>query len=166
VVITIDILELVDRLETLVNAGWRIPFTVKTAIDESAFFDVIDQMRVSIPQEIKQANELLREREKVLAAAQEEAERILAQAQEKAARLLDEHEILAAARAEAESIKAQAQRDADNTRRGADEYAFSILSELESRLGTLLRTTSNGLAAIKRRQARADSETAEESSKS
>ncbi len=156
-VITIDILELIDRLEALVNKGWRIPFTVKTAIDENAFFDLVDQMRVSIPQELKQAKELLEDKEKVLAAAAEEAERITDEAQEKVARLVDEHEIAAAARAQAESIKAQARREAESIRTGADDYALGSLSELESRLGSLLRTTSNGLATLKRRQTPEDS---------
>jgi len=162
VVITIDILTLVDRLEALVNEGWRIPFTVKTAINENRFFDLIDQMRVSIPQEVKQANELLQEREKVLAAATEEADRITEEAREKAARMLDEHEIAAAARAEAESIKAQAQQEAEEIRRGADDYAIGTLSDLESRLSSLLRTASNGLAALKRRQTQTVAENPEE----
>jgi len=164
VVIPIDILELVDKLEALVSAGWRVPFTVKTAVNENAFFDIIDQMRVAVPQQLQQANELLQQKEKVLAEATEEAERIVADAQEKAARLVDEHEILAAARAQAESIRAQAQRDAWVARKGADDYALSALSDLESRLGALLRTTSNGLATLKRRQTEADTEGAKKAS--
>jgi len=154
-VIAIDILALVDRLEALVSGGWRVPFTTRAAVDENVFFDIIDQMRVSIPQEVKQANELLQERETVLAAAAEEAERIIDEAKEQAARLLDEHELAAAARAEAASIKQQAQREAEEIRLGADDYALGILSDLEGRLSSLLRTASNGLAALKRRQSQA-----------
>lgn len=161
-VIAIDILTLVDRLEALVNGGWRVPFTVKTVVDENACFDIIDQMRVSIPQELKQANELLGEREKVLAAAAEEAERLLEEAREKAARLLHDHEITAAAQAEAETIKGQARREAEGFRKEADEYALDALSELESRLSSLLRQTSNGLAALKRRHTQTVSENPEE----
>jgi len=102
-----DILALVDRLESLVNGGWRVPFTVRTVIDENVFFDIIDQMRVSIPQELKQANELLEERDRVLAAAAEDAERLIEEAREKAARLLDEHEITAAARKRKSSARTQ-----------------------------------------------------------
>lgn len=147
-----DILALVDRLEALVNGGWRVPFTVKTTINENDCYDIIDQMRVSIPQELRRADELLENRESVLAAARSDGDRILEQAHERAARLVDEHEIIAAARAEAERIKAQAEIDAEETRRGADDYALGILSELESRLSGLLRTTANGLSALKRRQ--------------
>ena len=150
--IPIDILALVDRLETLANGGWRIPLTTRTVIDENAFFDIIDQMRVSIPQEVARASELLQEKDRVLAAAGEEAERIVKEAQEKAARLLDEHEIVAGARGEAERIRAESLREVEEARKGADDYAMGVLSDLESRLSSLLRTTSNGLAALKRRR--------------
>jgi hypothetical protein len=54
---------------------------------------------------------------------------------------------------EAERIKAQAHLEAEEIRRGADDYAMGVLSDLESRLSSQLRTTSNGLAALKRRRA-------------
>jgi cell division septum initiation protein DivIVA len=150
VVIIIDILELVDRLEKLVNTGWRVPLSAKTAIDENAFFELIDQMRVSVPQEIKRANELMQEREKVLAAASEEADQIIEGAHEQATRLVDEHEIMAAARAEAEGIKSQARRESAEILKGADEYATGVLGDLESNLAALLQTTANGLAKLKK----------------
>ena len=155
VVIIIEILALVDQLERLVNDGWRVPLSAKSVIDETAFFELIDQMRVSIPQEIKQANELLQKREKVLASAAEEAERIIERAREQATRLVDQHEIMAAARAEAEGIKAQARRETVEILKGADEYAIGVLSDLESNLASLLQTTANGLAKLKKEQGRA-----------
>jgi vacuolar-type H+-ATPase subunit H len=161
-VITIEILALIDQLEAIVSGGIRVPFSVKTAIDENAFFDIIDQMRTEIPPAIKQANELLQQKEKVLAAASEEADRIVAEAQEKAAHLVDGHEIIAAARAQAETIRAQSQKEAEAIRKGADDYALGTLSDLESRLGSLLRTTSNGLTTLKRRQTQVESGTTEE----
>ncbi len=148
--IIIDILALVDQLEKSVNDGWRVPLSAKTVIDENAFFELIDQMRVSIPQEIKRANELLQEREKVLAVASEEAEQIIERGREQAARLVDEHEIMAAARAEAEGIRAQARRETAEILKGADEYAIGVLVDLESSLAALLQTTANGLAKLRK----------------
>ena len=137
-------------MEKLVNEGWRVPLSTKTVIDENAFFELIDQMRVSIPQEIKRANDLLQEREKLLATASEEAERIVDGGREDVERLRDEHEIMAAARAEAEGIKAQARREVEEIKKGADEYAIGVLGELESQLTSLLQTTTNGVAKLKR----------------
>jgi len=159
-----DILELVDRLESLVNEGWHVPLSARTAIDESAFFDIIDQMRVSIPHGVKQASELLQDRDSILATATRDAEHIVEEARERAAGLLGDHEIIAAARAEAGSIKAQAEREAQGIRKGADDYAIGVLGELESRLSSLLRTSSNGLAALRRRRRHQASEQPEETS--
>jgi len=160
----IDILALVDRLENIVNQGWRIPFTMKTVIEEDELFDIIDQLRVSIPEEVKRANELLSERDSVLAAAQDDAQRIIREAQGKAERLLDDSEISAAARAEAERIKAQAQREADAFRKEADDYALDTLGDLEARLSALLRQTANGLATLRRKHGEIVPENPEEPS--
>lgn len=160
-VITIDILELVDRLEALVTQGWRVPLSTKTVIDENAFFEIIDEMRVSIPQEIKRASDLLQERERVLAAASEKAERIIEEARQHAARLVDQHEIMAAARAEADATRARAYRQAQEIARGADEYAIGVLSALESNLAALLQTTANGLAKLKKEREQANPENRE-----
>ena len=162
--ISIDILELVDRLEALVNNGWRVPFSTKAVVDESAFFDIIDQMRVSIPQEVWRAKELVQDKESVLTASTKDAEDIVEQARLEAAGLLDEHQLVAAARAEAENLKAQAQREAEGIRKGADDYAVNVLSELETRLSALLRTSSRGLTALKRRRSHQGPEQLEESS--
>ena len=162
--ISIDILELVDRLEALVNNGWRVPFSTKAVVDESAFFDIIDQMRVSIPQEVWWAKELVQDKESVLTASTKNAEDIVEQARLEATRLLDEHQLVAAARAEAENLKAQAQREAEGIRKGADDYAVNVLSELETRLSALLRTSSRGLTALKRRRAHQGPEQLVESS--
>ena len=160
-VVIIDILEFADRMEALASAGWHIPFTVRTAIDENAFFEILDEMRVAVPQEIKQARELVQRKEEVLAEATAQAGRVVEEAKQKASRLLDEDEISAAARVQAETIKAQVQRELDQIRRGADDYALGTLSDLESRLSSLLRTTSNGLATLRRRQAQKATEEVE-----
>lgn len=144
-------------MEALASAGWRIPLTTKIGVDESAFFDILDEMRVAIPQELKQAQDLVQQKEQVLAEATTEAERIVEEARQRAARLVDDHELMAAARAEAEASRAQVQREVESVRAGANDYALGMLSDLESRLSSLLRTTSNGLATLKRRQAQADS---------
>jgi hypothetical protein len=149
---TMDITALLDRLEALVNDGWRIPLTNKTGIDEDLFFEMIDQLRQSIPQELKQASELLDDRERTLSSAAEEAQRIVEQARAEASTLVDRGEIMTASRNEAKGIEARAQREAEEIRRGADDYAMGVLTELESRITSVLRTTSNGLVALKRRR--------------
>ena len=66
-----DILHLVDRLEEIFNAGRPIPLTHKLAVDEDRVLEIIDQMRVSIPDEVKKAQQILNQRDRMLAQAQE-----------------------------------------------------------------------------------------------
>ena len=72
-----DILHLVDRLEEIFNSGRPIPFTHNLVVDEDRVLDLIDQMRVSIPDEVKKAQKTLADRDKILAQSKEEAERTL-----------------------------------------------------------------------------------------
>jgi len=153
-VVHIDILQLIDRLEELVDRGWHLPLSNKVAIDEEAFLNIIDQMRISIPQEIKQAREVQLEKDRYVAQAHEEARQIIAQAREDAARLLDEHELRKAAQEQAEAILRKARREAARIRAGADEYAETKLRELGQRVSQLQRVIQNGLSALEERRAR------------
>jgi len=147
-VVEIDILQLVDRLEELVDRGTRLPLSSKVAIDEEAFLNVIDQMRIMVPQEIKVAREVQRDKDKYIAQANEEARRIIAQAREDAAKALDEHELRAVAMQQAEQIVARAREEAARIRVGADDYAESQLRELAQVVGQLEETIRNGLRAL------------------
>lgn len=148
--INIDILHLIDRLEELVDRGWQLGG--KVVIDKEMFLNIIDQMRIMIPQEIKQAKEVQREREKYIAQAQEEARRILAQAREDAAKELDSHKIKREAEAQAEAILKRAQLEAARIRAGADEYAESRLKELSQQVAHLQTVIQNGIQTLAARR--------------
>jgi cell division septum initiation protein DivIVA len=153
--IAIDILYLVDRLEALLNKGWRVPATSKTMIDEDEFLDIVDQMRIAIPEEIKQAKRIVQERDKIIAAAQEEAQRINALAKEDHARLVNDHSVTKAAEARARDIETQAKTTAQQIRQGADQYAEQMLSDLKTQLDQLAQQVAglqtqvyNGLGVL------------------
>jgi len=150
--LTIDILNLIDRLEELVDHGWRMPGK-RVAIDESKFLDLIDQMRITIPPEIKQARELHDERDRFVGQAQEEARRLLAQAREDAARLLDEQKLRLAAESHADSIRHRAEEEARRIREGADDYAETRLRDMAETLAELQKVVGNGLDELGRRRA-------------
>ena len=143
-----DILQLIDRLEELLDSGWRVPLSTKVAIDEEAFLNIIDQMRITIPPEIKRAREIQRERDKYIAQANDEARRIIGQAREDAALKLDDHELRKAAQARSDEILRQAQAEAARVRAGADSYAESILHKLGTQVQALDREIANGLLAL------------------
>lgn len=159
-VIVIDIMHLVDRLEELVMEGRAIPFSRRVIVDEERFLDLVDQMRVSIPDEIKKAKRIQQERERIVAQGNEEAGRIVSLAQEEASSLISDHEIVGAAEARAAVILERAQNEARQIRKDADDYVVEILGQLEYQLDGLLTTVRNGLRRVQqgRRQEAAPGE--------
>src|SRR5574342_417005 len=97
-----DILHLVDRLEEIFNAGTSIPLSHKLMVDEDRVLEIIDQMRVSIPEEVKKAQQVLAQRDRLLAQAQEEAQRTVQLAKEKGDQLVERDTIVMAAQNRAE----------------------------------------------------------------
>jgi vacuolar-type H+-ATPase subunit H len=148
----VDILQLIDRIEELLDSGWRVPMSKRVAIDEEAFLNIIDQMRITVPQEIKQAREVALERDKYIAQAHEEARRIIAQAREDAAAQLDEHVLRQQAEERASTVLKKAVEEATLIRAGADEYAEGKLRELGRQLERLQAVVANGLSTIEERR--------------
>ena len=143
-----DILHLVDRLEELFNESRPIWFTHSVIVDEDRMLDLIDQMRVSIPEEIKKAQQILVQRDRILAQAQEEANRTLALAREKSEGLVERDSIVQAAQGRADQIIAQARSDGDATRHEADEYVLDALNKLEMELDRILNQVRNGITTL------------------
>lgn len=143
-----DILHLVDRLEELFNESKPIWFTHSVIVDEDRMLDLIDQMRVTIPEEIKKSQQLLAQRDRILAQAQEEASRTIALAREKAEKIVAEDHISAAAKTKAEEIIAQAQIESEKTRLEADEYVLQTLMKLDEELTRIAAQVKNGILAL------------------
>lgn len=143
-----DILHLVDRLEELFNVSRSVPFTHSVIVDEDKMLDIIDQMRVTIPDEIKKAQQLLAQRDRMLAQAQEEANRTLAIAREKGEKIIDQDLVVEAAKERASQIIAQAEQDSEAIRRDADAYSLQTLSDLEMELERILGQVRNGVRTL------------------
>lgn len=143
-----DILHLVDRLEELFNESRPLPMMRKVVVDEEKMLSIIDQMRVSIPDEIKRAQQLLAQRDRLLAQTQEEANRTIQLAREKAEQLVEKDAIIQSAQARAGTIIDQARRDIDITRRDADQYVIHSLKDLEQELSRVLNQVRNGIETL------------------
>jgi len=143
-----DILHLVDRLEELFNNGRPIPFTRSVIVDEERMLDIIDQMRVTIPEEMRKAQQIITQQKRILAQAEEKANRTVALAQEESNRLLEKNAVAQAAKAQADEIISKAHADSEKIRREADRYALETLSRLEYQLEQLLNQARNGIMAL------------------
>jgi len=149
-----DILQLIDRLEELFNDGKPIPFTHNVAVDEDRMLDIIDQMRIAIPEEVKKAQQLLSQRDRVMAQAQEEANRTIDLAREKADGLVKKDGIVQEAQRRADQVLNQARADADATRQEADDYVIDSLDRLQVELERSLNQVRNGIRALEEERMR------------
>jgi cell division septum initiation protein DivIVA len=149
-----DILHLVDRLEELFNESRPIPLTHNVIVDEDRILEIIDQMRISIPEEVKRAQQVLAQRDRVLAQAQEEANRTIQMAKKKADQVVSEDAIAKSAESRAQQIIEQARVEAEAVRRDADDYVIDALAALEDELTRLLTQARNGIAKLNAERAR------------
>ena len=147
-----DIQFLVERLEALVVNARKLPMTSQVILEQAAVLDVIDQMRVAIPEEVRQARRVNQETDQMLAKAREEAEQIIGAAQEQAALLLQDQSVLREAESRAEDMRDRAQAKADETMRGADQYASDVLVRLESDLVKTLSIVKKSLEVLEERR--------------
>jgi vacuolar-type H+-ATPase subunit H len=144
----VDIQHLVDRLEELIDEGRHLFGTKYTMIDEERALEIIDQMRISIPEEIEKSMRILQQRERILSEAHEEAARIVQQHRYKAEQLIDEDARVQAAMARAESIKEQARQEALRITSEADQYVMELLSGLEGHLTRSMAEVRNGISLL------------------
>jgi hypothetical protein len=156
----IDIIFLVERLESIIANGRHLPLTTNVVIDQAAALSLIDELRVAVPEEVRAAKRINSEGERIIDKAQEEAERIVARAQEQAAFLIDERGLTQQAEAESRRIIGEAEDDAEEVRRGADEYAVNVLVGLEGDVVKTLQSIKKGIDLLDSRRAdlRADDE--------
>jgi len=143
-----DILQMIDRLEELLNESRPLPFTHNVIVDEDRMLDLIDQMRVSIPEEVKKAQQLMAQRDRLIAQAQEEANRTVNLARDRSNELVERDQVVQAAYTQAEQIKAQAHADGEAIRREADEYVLETLRSLEMEMERALNQVRNGIRTL------------------
>lgn len=145
-----DLYELFDELEDTVGNASRIPLTGKVIIGEDELMEILEEIRNAVPDELRQAKWVLKERQRIMDEAQEEAGEVVAKSQEYRDQLVAEHEIAAEARQQAEEIVRQAREQSQELQAGASEYADQVLAQLEERLGQLLQQVQMGRQELQR----------------
>ena len=126
-----DVLVLIDKLDELVQNAKSVPMTDQVRIDREEIWEIIDQMRSTIPEEIKQARWIVKERQEMLAEAKRESERLVGEAREQAARDASEQEVVKLAERQAQQMLEDARQRERETRLAAEDYADGILEHLE-----------------------------------
>lgn len=150
-----DILHLVDKIEDLFNESKPLPFTRNIVIDEDKLLDIIDQMRVTIPEEIKKAQQIVTQKDRIIAQAQEEANRIIDLAKDKAEQIVEREAIVRDARNRSQLIINKARDDASAVKQDADAYVIDSLQSMEEEVTKLLTQVRNGIRQMEEDRLRA-----------
>lgn len=140
-----DLYMLLERLEDLLVAGPGLPFVRRRLVDDKGCLAIIEQIKLSLPHEVRQAHRVNTEREALLEDARARAAQIVQAAERDADERIQEHYIARRAEAQGQELLQQAEHEATELRQAADEYAYSALAELEDRLQNLLATVQAGI---------------------
>lgn len=126
-----DLLELIDVLEETVEKGASIPLSGKSLMDKEELLDLIEEIRLNLPEDLKQARWVKEERQHILHEAQNEADRIIAEAKAKAEEMVMEEAVVVQAQQKAEDIVDQAQENAREIRESIILYSDGLLAKVE-----------------------------------
>ncbi|SCY85137.1 ATPase [Alkaliphilus peptidifermentans] len=144
-----SVLKLLEELEDIIESGSSIPFANKVMVDRNDALEIIKEVRIHLPDEIKQAQWIKEERQRILVEAQQEADMILEEANKHIRELIEEDEITKRAQKQAEEIIAQAQNNAKEMRIGAREYVDELLGLTEDKLIEIIETVKENRNEIK-----------------
>jgi len=153
--------ELIDQLEELISSGRRVPFSASMVVNEDEVLELVDRIRLALPDDLVAARHLVEDRDRIVATAEQEAEtlvaaaeevadRRVAEAEQRAAALIAESAITAQAQERAESVVAEAESHAAVTREEADAYARNVMQQLEGNLSRALATIRKGIESLPR----------------
>ena len=127
-----EIFTLLDTLEDLLEEGRGIPFSSKVIVDQEQMIDIIKEIRIKLPDELKQAKWVKEERQRILVEAQKEADNIVKEAENRIISMIDEHEITRKAYDQKTEIIETANEMSREISKGTKEYADNILSNTEN----------------------------------
>ncbi|CCZ56224.1 putative uncharacterized protein [Clostridium sp. CAG:1219] len=126
-----EIFTLLERLEEILEAGTKVPFSSKVMVDVEELREVLEDIRLKLPDELKQAKWVKEERQRIMSDAEAQAENLMKEAENKIISMVDEHVITKQALDQKEEILESANKLSQEIRIGTKEYADSVLGKVE-----------------------------------
>ena len=144
-----EIFTLLETLEEALERGKNLPFSNKTVVDKEEILDIVKEIRLKLPDELKQAKWVKEERGRIIVEAQKEAEGIVKEAENRIIAMIDEHEITRKAYDQKAQIIEAANEMSREISQGTKDYADSILQNIETALQSALETIQNNRKELK-----------------
>lgn len=142
--------DLIDALEDLIQGAMRVPFGKRSMIDVDKVAEIVSDIRISLPTEIRQAQNVVQDKNNIISEAKREAEMIIRKAEQRRDELIEASEIMKEARRRSTEIISQAQNRSSDLRISTNEFADKMLARIETLLANdinnlkVLRTSING----------------------
>lgn len=150
-----NIIEILDTMEDLLEDAWTVPLSGgKSVVDVERMVGLLADVRLNLPQEIKQARLIVTDRQTILDDAKKEADAIIHQAEERALRMLEEHVITKEAKQQAQGLVNEAQMQSRELKRGANDFLDGLLQETEQALSASLTQVKQAKKALRAPQSR------------
>ncbi|MGI5891403.1 MAG: hypothetical protein ACOX7H_01515 [Bacillota bacterium] len=130
----VEIEDILKELEDSVTNASRIPLTGKVLVDGDLVLECVDKIYAVLPEELKQARQVLEQSDKLLESVEGQGKRIIEEARTQANRMIMESEIMKEAQLQAEEVQARAEKAAMDLRQESINYADDILQQLEINL--------------------------------
>jgi cell division septum initiation protein DivIVA len=147
---TVEIMAMLDRFEDVIAGATKVPLTGKVLMDPDELLSIIDEMRELLPQEIRDANRVARDREAILSEAREQAESAVREANALAARLTAESSVTQEAQKQADELIDQAKRVAREIRQNALEWADELFGRVQPDLEKVAADTQKAVLAVRK----------------
>lgn len=145
--------EILDQLDELIDRAWSLPLTGgRCVVDADKVRELLDDVRLNMPTEIRQAQSVVADRTEIINNAKKEAETIIARAEKRAAALVEEEEIVRQSRTKAAEIAQQAQQQSREMRQSAKEFVDNILKNTEESLAASMNEVKSTRAAFRQQQ--------------
>ena len=144
-----EIFALLETLEDMLDKSRRVPFSSKCIVNKDDILDIIKEIRLKLPDELKQAKWIKEERQRILVEAQNEADEIIKEAENRIISMIDEHEITKKAYEKKVEIIETANEMSREIKSGTEEYADGILAGIEVALEDALKIIQNNRKELK-----------------
>lgn len=145
----LEVFNLLNTLEDIIERSSTIPLSTKAIINKDEILDLLKQIRLKLPDELKRAEWIKQERQKILIEAQQDAETIINEAEQRIKKMINENEITKRAEKAAAEIISAAQANAKEIRLGSKEYADELLAKVEAEISNILTTIQNNRNELK-----------------
>ncbi|MDD7339015.1 MAG: ATPase [Eubacteriales bacterium] len=148
-----DVLGLIDEIEDIVETAGSLPLTSKVLVQKEELLDIISELRIKLPDEIKQAAWIKEERERIISEANKDAEQIIKETRLKLEELVSKEEVLKEANERAKDIMNKAQIASTNLKRSSLEYSDKLLMNAQENLKDMITTLNENRTELRKMSA-------------